>query len=294
MQLRKAPVTQNYSVGFSGGNENGKFRASFLASDNQGFIKKSNLKKYLASFNGQYNFLDNKLTLEFGLVAANYGEGLVPIGNTSGSTGSLVGSALSWNPTTPFTINGMYNYPSTGSGNPLAESDATNDNSNVSEFLSHGSISYKILPNLTYKFLYGINYGTGVRKFSIDGWLQGFPGVSGQGFAAIFNQQLRSSVLDHTLNYQANLSKNLTLDALAGFEYYKTDIAGGGLTASGFNTNLTEANRIDIPYTSLMQNAKTQNPYFTFANPSSELQSYFGRVTLNYQDKILVTGTIRA
>ena len=292
--ITQSTVTQNYSVGFSGGNENGKFRASFLASDNQGFIKKSNLKKYLASFNGQYNFLDNKLTLEFGLVAANYGEGLVPIGNTSGSTGSLVGSALSWNPTTPFTINGMYNYPSTGSGNPLAESDATNDKSNVSEFLSHGSISYKILPNLTYKFLYGINYGTGVRKFSIDGWLQGFPGVSGQGFAAIFNQQLRSSVLDHTLNYQANLSKNLTLDALAGFEYYKTDIAGGGLTASGFNTNLTEANRIDIPYTSLMQNAKTQNPYFTFANPSSELQSYFGRVTLNYQDKILVTGTIRS
>ena len=86
---------QNYSVSLSGGNENGKFRASFLASDNEGFIKKSALKKYIASFNGQYNFIDNKLGMEFGVIAGNFGEDLVPIGN-SGSAGSLIGAALTF------------------------------------------------------------------------------------------------------------------------------------------------------------------------------------------------------
>ena len=86
-------------LALSGGNETGKFRATFLASDNHGFLKKSYLKKYLATFNGQYNFIDNKLSIDFGLIAGNFGESLTPVANTSGSTGNVISSALSWNPT---------------------------------------------------------------------------------------------------------------------------------------------------------------------------------------------------
>ena len=292
--ITQSTITQNYSVSFSGGNETGKFRASFLASDNQGFLKKSSLKKYLASFNGQYSFLENRLSMEFGLIAANYGENLVSVANTSGSTGNIISSALSWNPTQPFKKNGFYNFPSNGSGNPLAFSDAYSDDSRVSEFLGHISASYKILPKLEYKFLFGINYGTGVRKLNIDGWLQGFPGLSGLGNAAIVNQALTSQVIDHTLNYQTNITKDLTIDAVVGYEYYKTDLNGGGIAGNGFNTNLTETNRVRIQYTSIFQDAKTQTPYFSFANPTAELQSYFGRATFNYLDKYLLTGTIRS
>jgi len=285
-------ITQNYSVALSGGNDNGKFRASFLAADQEGFIIRTNLKKYLATFNGQYNFLDNKLNVEFGLIAANYGENLAPIGN-AGSAGNLISAALQWNPTIPFRVNGLYNYPTNGSGNPLAESESYSDKSNVTELLAHISASYKILPNLTYKFLYGLNYGTGNRLFNLAGWIQGQNGVSGQGNAGILNARLSTHIIDHTLNYTANLTKDLSLDAIAGFEYYKDDASGSGITASGFNTNLNYGNRIDIPYTSLFQDAKTQNPYGVYVNPTAELQSYFARLTFNYLDRYILTGTIR-
>ncbi|MEO7522502.1 MAG: SusC/RagA family TonB-linked outer membrane protein [Ferruginibacter sp.] len=293
-EITQNTITQNYSVSLSGGNDNGKFRASFLASDNQGFIKKSALKKYLASFNGQYNFIDDKLTLEFGLIAANYGEELVPIGTTSGSAGSLISSALSWNPTQPFSKNGLFFYPSSGSGNPLAESEATSDKSNVTELLGHISASYKILPNLSYKFLYGINYGTGSRNANIAGWLQGFSGLSGLGFGVILNQKLSSQVIDHTINYQGNITTNLSLEAVVGYEYYKTQVSGGSITGSGFITNLDESQRISIPYTSLFQSAQTQTRYSTFDNPTAELQSYFARASFNYLDRYIITGTIRS
>jgi iron complex outermembrane receptor protein len=81
---------------------------------------------------------------------------------------------------------------------------------------------------------------------------------------------------------------------VAGYEYFKTDYAGGSITALGFKTNLNQATRTSIPYTSTFQNAQTQNPYSAFANPSAELQSYFGRATLNFDDKIIVTGSLRA
>ena len=181
-EITQHTLSQNYSVAFSGGNELGKFRASFLASRNQGFIKKSSLDKYLATFGGNYKFLDNKLTLDFNLIAGNYGEVLTSVSNTAGSTGNIISSALSWNPTQPLRqSNGLYNFPSNGSGNPLAFNDAFNDKSSVSSFLGNISGAYKILDNLEYKFLYGINHGTGVRNVNIEGWLVGFPGLSGLG-----------------------------------------------------------------------------------------------------------------
>ncbi len=290
--ITQSKVTQNYSVSLSGGNENGKFRASFLASNNEGFIKKTSLKKYLASFNGQYNFLDNKLGIEFGFIGANFGESLAPIAGSSGSTGSLISAALQWNPTKSFyQSNGTYYYPQSGSGNPLAEIDASDDNTNVSEFLGHISASYKLLPNLQYKFLYGLNYGIGDRYINLAGWLPVF--AFGSGGAAILNQTLFTQIVDHTLNYNANITKGLSLDALVGYEYYKRNARGGSMSASGFNTNLSETNRVPALYTNNIQNASTQTPYSSFVDPSAELQSYFARFTFNYLDKYIITGTLR-
>ncbi len=283
-------ISSNYSVAFSGGNENGHYRASFLASDYEGFMKKNSLKKYLASFNGHYHFMDNKLGIEFGTIVANFGEKLPPIGGSSGSTGSLISAALQWNPTYPLTVNGLYNYPSNGSGNPLAEIDALDDNTNVTEILAHVSATYKILPNLEYKILYGLNYGTGRRDINVAGWL---PSFTAGGSAVIANQTLSTQILDHTLNYNAHLSNNLTLDALAGFEYYSRGATSGFVQGNNFNFNLNEKNRIPLLYTNDLQNAQTQSPYSTFKDPSAELQSYFARATFNYNDRYILTGTIR-
>ena len=49
-------------INLSGGNENGRFRASFLGSSTAGLIKKSSLDKYIGSFTGQYKFLDQRLS----------------------------------------------------------------------------------------------------------------------------------------------------------------------------------------------------------------------------------------
>ncbi len=128
------------------------------------------MDKYLATIGGNYKFLDNKLTLDFNLIAGNYGEQLTTVSNTAGSKVTIMFGALSWNPTTPLITNGLYNFPSNGSGNPLAFNDAYSDKSSVNEFLANISAGYKIAKGLDYKFLYGINYGTGIRKIK-RGWL---------------------------------------------------------------------------------------------------------------------------
>ncbi|MEO7311721.1 MAG: SusC/RagA family TonB-linked outer membrane protein [Chitinophagaceae bacterium] len=288
-------LSQNYSVAFSGGNEVGKFRASVLASKAQGLLKKSSLEKYIATMGGNYKFLDNKLTLDFNLIATNYGEELTTVSNTAGSEGNIISSALSWNPTQPLRLaSGLYNFPSNGSGNPLAFNDAYSDLSRVNSFLGNLSAAYKITDKLEFKLLYGINHSSGRRDMNIDGWLVGVAQISGSGFAAIANAVLTSETFSHTLNYKTSFSKNFSLDAVAGYEYFKTDFSGGSIAAKGFNTNLSQTNRIGIPYTKLFQNAQTQSPYFTYANPTAELQSFFGRATFNYMDKLVLSASLRA
>ncbi len=293
--ITQSSLSQNYSLALSGGNETGKYRASFLGSAAQGFVKGTSLDKYIGSFAGNYKFLDKRLTIDFSMIAAHTTENIGLVSNTAGSTGNLISAALEWNPTTPYdSASGNYFWPANGSGNPLGLEKAFSDVALVNTYLGSLSASYKLLDNLEYKFLYAVNHSTGTRNTNIDGWIVGYPGVSGVGFGGVANAVLTSQTFTHTLNYRGKLSQDLTLDALAGFEYFKTDYSNNFFSATGFNTNITQAGTFSIPYTAILQDGKSQNLPSTYVDPTTELQSYFARATLNYLDKYYLTATFRA
>jgi iron complex outermembrane receptor protein len=295
-EITQNKLSQNYSLAFSGGNETGKFRGSFFGSTVQGFIKGTSLDRYLGNFGGQYKFLDKKLTLDFNVIGGHTSENIGAVVNQVGSTGDLISSTLQWNPTQEFRDpqTGFYIFPGNGSGNPLALIAGLSDVANVNTFLANISASYKIINGLEYKFLYAINHGSGYRNTNEYGWLDGYPGLSGLGAAAISNAVLTSQTFTHTLNYNTDLTTDLRLDATAGFEYWKSNYSNNTFAATGFNTNLTQSTLIPIAYTSMMSDGNTQALPGTFVDPTTELQSYFGRVIFNYADKYFLTGTIRS
>ncbi len=294
-EITQNTLSQNYSLAMSEGKDAGKFRASFLGSSTQGFLKKTSLDKYLASLNGQYKFLNKRLSIDFSLIAGHTTENMALVSNTAGAGGNLMSYALNWNPTKAFkNSKGQYNLISNSIPNPLAVIDGYNDVADVNVFLGNIAAAYKITDDFEYKFLYAINHGAGVRNTNIDGCLGGIQGVSGAGFAAIGNAALSSQTFTHTLNYRTKLGKNLNFDALAGYEYWKTAYSSSTISATQFNTNLDQNNRVSVLYTSMFQNAKVQNPLVKTVDPDVELQSVFGRVNFNMSDKYYLTGTIRA
>ncbi|MEO8961628.1 MAG: SusC/RagA family TonB-linked outer membrane protein [Ginsengibacter sp.] len=292
--VTQSSLSQAYNLALSGGNESGKFRVSFLGSQDFGFIKKTSLDKYLGNFAGEYKFLDKRLSINFDVIAGHTTENMGLISNTAGAGGNLMAWALNWNPTAPFTGgNGLFSNAVNSVPNPLAVIDGYNDVSNVNVFLGNISAAFKITNGLEYKFLYAINHGTGKRNTNIDGWIDGINGVSGIGDGAISDAHLTSETFTHTLTYNTDLTQNLSMEALAGYEYWKTDFGNSSVFASQFNTNLDQQNRIPILYTSFFQNAKTQNPLRTSVDPTTEIQSYFGRVNFNLSSKYYLTATIR-
>ena len=285
---------QNYNIAISGGNENGKFRASLLASKTPGFVKTNELDKYIGTFAGSYKFLDKKLSLDFSLIAGHTQDNIVLISNTAGSAGNLVSAALQWNPT-----QGYYNadhsffVSGNGVGNPMSLLRAYNDQALVNTFLGNISATYKILNNLEYKFLYSINQSDGTRNSNIDGFIRGFSPIDGNGIGIISSAGLTSQILTHTLNYRAKLYEDLNLEALAGFEYWKSNFKNNSIIGQTFNFNLNELSLLSAQYTDILQNAKTLGPVNAFKDITTEVQSYFARANLNYKDRYLLTATFR-
>lgn len=295
--LQKPAVTQNYSIAMGGGGEYGKYRASFFMGDQDGILKKTNLKKYVGNVNGQYKFLDKRLSIDFSGTVANIREQVAPIAQNSGSNGSLISLALIWNPTLALKrANGLYNQTNpSGQINPLALSDAYNDYVDVTTLLGNVSAGYKFTDWLEYKMLLGVNYSTGDRKAEVQGWLTGTGNTSGKGEAGVFQNKLKSSIITHTLNFTKDLSQNFNLNVVAGYEYWKTNFEGSGLYVYDFKFNLDQATRTNIHYYDRMSAGNRANmdaPGY-FKEPTTEIQSYFARAVGNIQDKYLITATLR-
>ncbi len=294
-EITQNTMSQTYDLALSGGTEDAHYRASFLGSGLNGFIKNSELDKYLGTFSGSYKFLDRKLSIDFSLIAGHVRENTPLVSNTAGSQGNLISAALQWNPTSPFyDANGDYIDLKNGTINPLAFLAGYSDIANTNTYLGNISASYKILKNLQYKFLYAVNHSTGTRNTNIDGWLPGISPITGAGFGVVSNAILTSQDFQHTLSYNGNISSNIKLDAVAGYEYWKTNYQNSNFSALGFNFNLDQNNLVPINYTEVLQNGKTQNLPGIFVEPTTELQSIFGRVNFNLFDRFFVTATLRA
>jgi iron complex outermembrane receptor protein len=295
--LNKGALTQNYSVAISSGNENGKYRASFFVGDQDGILKKTNLTKYVGNINGQYKFLDKRLSIDFNAAIANVGERIAPISQDAGSNGNLISLALIWNPTLPLVrSNGIYNQTNpSGQVNPLALSDAYNDITDVTTLLGSVSAAYKITDWLEYRLLYGMNYSTGDRKAELLGWIKATGGnAPGNGETGVFTNKLKSSTITHTLTFTKDLSQNFSLTALAGYELWKTNYEGAGTYVYGFKYNLEQGPTEVHLYDNMDAGNRANLNTFSYKDPSVDLQSYFARAVMNWNDRYLLTATFRA
>jgi iron complex outermembrane receptor protein len=178
----------------------------------------------------------------------------------------------------------------------LALSDAYTDISNITTLMGNVNASYKFTDWLEYQFKYGLNYGVGERKAEIQGWIKGTGGTAdGAGAAAILNNYLFSQTLTHTLNFNKDLSDDFSLNALVGYEYWKTEYWGNSQSVYGFDYNLTQTNRVANHYYDNMDDGKKANLVTaSFRDPIVEIQSYFARAVFNYKGKYSLTGTFRA
>ncbi|WP_319590799.1 TonB-dependent receptor [uncultured Draconibacterium sp.] len=284
----RTSFSQNHNVAFTGGNADMKYRLSLSAQDQQGVIENTGLEKYTANLTASQDFFDKVLTVDVNMITSQVNDEYAPISNNAGYTGSLISNALAWNPTDVLlNSDGSYNQPSLDLSNPLAMLDMINDNASTLRVLSSMSATLKITPDLTYKLNLGWDMSRSTRGTSISKELF-YSGIYEKGTASVNDLYTESKLMEHTLTYNKLYNENFRFNAMAGYSYQVNDRWGKGIY--GENFTYEQVDYID-QLQAISQDTRDISSYY---DPTSELQSFFGRVNFSLYDKFLVTATMRA
>ncbi len=292
-EITQTALTQNYNIAVGGGTENGRYRLSVGYLDQEGVIKTSRLKKYTANLTTSFKFLESKkLGLDINVLTTQTNENIAPISAFVGFEGNLISQALQWNPTHPLIK------PGTDSAwvdhalgnttvNPLATLRYFQDQARVNSVVASISPSYKFTNELEYKFLYSINRQVGNRKGQINRLINA-QDVQNRGLAFIGQEEETNTQVTNTLSYNKQINSDFNLNAVIGHEWLTYKSRGNFTGARDFPN-------VGLDYWDLM-GVSSQSSRFTgsFADPTTELQSFFGRAIVNYKDKYLLTATFRA
>jgi iron complex outermembrane receptor protein len=298
--LQTAPL-QNYSLAASGGTENARYRLSLGYLNQKGIVKKSGLEKYSAALSGNFKFLDSKkLGLDLNIKIAQVNENLAPITNNGDYRGSIIGQALSWNPT-----DSLYNdkgrpVARLGSStiNPVAMLEYYHDKARTSTAQISLSPYYKFNDWLEYRALVAGTYSTGSRRTYVDQRLN-ISDYQQVGYAQVNTAELLTQQMTHTLNFNKKIAADLNLNALLGYEYQRFNNTTTSLSGRGPVNTITGApigfGTYGLDYTNYLQYSNPSGRVTaSTVDPISELQSYFGRAILNYKGRYLLTATLRA
>jgi iron complex outermembrane receptor protein len=291
--ITRTGLSQNYNLAVGGGTEDGRYRISAGYLNQQGIIETSDLKKITANLTSNFKFLPNKkLGLDLNVLVTQTNENIAPISQFVGFTGNLISQALQWNPThlliKPGTDSAWID-PAVGATtiNPVAQLNYFKDKATVNTIIASISPSYKITKDLEYKFIYSVNRQVGIRRGEVNRLLN-FQGIEGKGVAFVNNQEQTNTQITNTLNYNKKISSKVNLNAVVGHEWLRYDSKGNGANGQDF-TNIG----LDY-YNYLQYSSQASRGISSFANPTTELQSFFGRAIVNYNDKYLITATMRA
>lgn len=277
-EVSQVAKTWNHNLSFSGGSDKLTYYGSVGVQSQQGILKNSQLDRYTARINATQRMLNDRLTLDVNLNASYTDNKRPPIG-------SLIGGAISANPTYPAYDADGNPYQYQGGVNPLITLKLEKDITTTTRIIANLSPSYKILKNLVYKLNIGVDYSSAVRD--LQSLANAVPQQDGR-LESIYTTN-RNTLIENYFTYTlAKADHNLT--ALLGHSYQKFFIQTRDWSINKFP--ITPVEPIYNP--GLGQDLTLANNRPTGSAINNELQSFFGRVNYHYKDKYLVTATVRA
>ncbi|SHH62057.1 SusC/RagA family TonB-linked outer membrane protein [Flavobacterium defluvii] len=285
--IYRTAITSNNSLAFSKQTESGNYYASLAQMDQEGVVNNSNFKRISGRINAAESFLDNKrLKVKMNLTASETKDDGVPTSDDGGSNGQLIVHTLMANPTrSVFDANGNYtNFNMNAHYNPAYLLSIYEDRTRTLRVLGNLETSLRIVNGLEYKLNIGIDRSMAERNTTI---YPNLTDLNPKGKYVQNNLDSKNSLIEHYLTYNLNLDKH-KLEALGGFSYQKFERSGTSFSIDGItNQGVGVKPSINPGF------AGTQSGTTGYAQ-ENELQSYFGRLNYTFNDRYLLTASMRA
>lgn len=269
-------VTQSHQLSVAGGTENAKYYVSGFYVNQDGLLQNSSQKKF-----GLRSNIDLKLSkrLNFGI---NVYAGRINSHNNGdyGGKGNPVMGALTWAPTEPvYESPGQYNRFGISPiwSNPyMTIMERNGDNfSNVGIF--NGKLKYSITDWLTLTVNAGLDMQLSKGAYVNNDWISPGNHGSGQSSTERYTYQNSNVLTFHKTFGKHSLTGTALMEATSN-KYYTFSASGTGLASLSngyYNLGLNASQGISSGYSNW------------------SLLSYMGRAAYSYNDKYLLTATIR-
>jgi TonB-dependent starch-binding outer membrane protein SusC len=293
--ILRTGITQQYDLGFSGGGENGTYRLSFGYLDQEGIIKNTGLTKYNAALNMTQNMFNNKVKLEGSLSGSYIHDDAAALSSNVGAEGDLLVSALKWNPTRSYyNPDGTFLYISDNQRNPMDLLNNYTDYTKTARMLGNFGATIKLAKGLDYKFNVGADLSNSNRSVGMSKLIGVNNARTNNGIASKSSVIRSNYLVEHTLNYNTDVTSKLSLNALAGYSFQKFENQGNTFIGTGFGSYVDQNYYIDNITAATNYYVSGGNAQRAFYDPSNKLQSYFGRTIFTLSDKYILNAIIRA
>ena len=276
-EVTRSAITQNHNLSISGGAEKFNYYVSLGMQDQEGILLNSYMKRYSGRINVTQKFFDDRISVDVNLNAANTAHNRPPIE-------SLIGGAITANPTYPaYDDNGdPYRYAS--GTNPLRALELFEDFTSTNRVIGNITPSVRLMKGLEYKLNFGIDNANSTRD--IVSRPSATPAQDGR--LDTYYRHNNNSLIENYLTYTF-ANDNHDVSALLGHSFQKIFVQERNYSINKFNIS-----EIDPRYNPglgldlTMANNKPGGSAYR-----NELQSFFGRVTYQFKERYLVTGTYR-
>jgi TonB-dependent starch-binding outer membrane protein SusC len=277
-EVTRTAVTQQHGLTLSGGADKLTYYASVGALREEGIIKKNDLKRYSGRFNVTQKFLEDRLILEANLNVSSTKNNRPPIS-------TIIGDVIGNNPTYPARdANGrpaIYQ----NINNPLIYFDLDKDITTINRVIGSISPSVKIIKGLIYKLNFGIDNSNSTRD--LEALPNAIPLRDGR-LETIYTYN-RNTLIENYLTYSFAI-KDHNISALAGHSYQKIFVQGRSMSINRFP--ISPIDPIYNPGIGQELTLANNRPGgYAFIN---ELQSFYGRINYQYNNKYLATVNFRA
>ena len=275
----------NHSLSILSGTDRTRIAFSGNYYDENGVLQNTNFERYSGRVNIEHDYSDN-LKLSTYVTGAHYTAQVAPAG--------VVPALLLMTPTTPiYNADGSFflkNIYEGSYGNPINTLYNQINTTTTNRVLGNIAADYRIIEGLTAKVLLGIDIIDNKQNRYLPSTV--YEGSGFGGLAEVGTLYSTDWLNENTLTYTKKIGKN-SLNLLAGFTQQKFSGEGAVAGSYGFVSDYSTFNNLAAGSTSSITSSG-----FAPAPSSSQnewaLNSYLGRVNYGYDDKYLVTLTLRA
>ncbi|WP_321374851.1 TonB-dependent receptor [uncultured Draconibacterium sp.] len=283
-QIYKVAPMQSHNLSMSGGVEKTKFYVSLNYFDQDGVVKETGVKRYIARVN-----LDQQIgeKLKFGLNLNNSRENsdnYIGGVQTNESAGAVY-DAIWYDPTLP-----VYNEDGTffrsselTINNPMSVIYGISSKSETNRMFGNTTLEYEIVEDLSAKLNVGFD-NQNMRR-DLYNSTKTIRGVAAKGFANIASLSRSNILAEYTMNYNKTINENQYLNVLGGVTYQEFMLKSFSAGTSNFPSDDLMTNNLGL--------GDPSNAGVASHKESNTLLSYLGRVNYSIYN-FLLTASIRA